>query len=89
MAYRAAEAIESDAVIALAGDLPPDVSVTQLPPVLIGRGLRDEWYTSEKLEKDLSFLPDAATVLFDGAHEWTDEFRASAGEFLAGIQVRS
>jgi dienelactone hydrolase len=82
MAYRAAAAIESDAVIVLGGDLPPDVDAANLPRTLVGRGIRDEWYTAEKLEKDLSFLPGAATVVSDGAHEWTDEFRAAAGEFL-------
>ncbi|MEA2572130.1 MAG: hypothetical protein QOI24_4131 [Acidobacteriota bacterium] len=82
MAYRAAAAIKSDAVIVLGGDLPPDVDATALPPALVGRGSRDEWFAAEKLEKDLSFLPGATTVIFDGGHEWTDAFRAAAGEFL-------
>jgi predicted esterase len=83
MAYRAAAAIPAAGVIALGGDLPPDVIAATLPPVLIGRGIRDEWYTDEKLKQDMSYLPGATAKVFDGGHEWNDEFRAAAGEFLA------
>jgi dienelactone hydrolase len=43
MAYRAAAAIPTTAVIALGGDVPPDVIpvARSLPPVLVGRGVRD------------------------------------------------
>jgi predicted esterase len=85
MAYRAAAAIECDGVIVLGGDVPPDVDAASLPPALLGRGTRDEWYTAEKFEKDISFLPGAKTVVFDGGHEWTEEFRIAAGEFLASL----
>jgi predicted esterase len=87
MAYRAAAGSNATGVIALGGDVPPDVveAGTKLPPVLIGRGTREEWYTEEKLQKDLSFLREVtavSTCIFDGGHEWTSEFRAAAGEFL-------
>ena len=82
MAYRAAATFACDGVIILSGDVPPDVDASKLPPVLIGRGTRDDWYTAEKLEKDLSFLPNAKSIVFDGGHEWTEEFRAVAGKFL-------
>jgi predicted esterase len=90
MAYRAAAGSAATGVIALGGDVPPDVveSHSKLPPVLIGRGIREEWYTDEKLQKDLRFLREVTTVttcLYDGAHEWTAEFRAAAGEFLARL----
>jgi predicted esterase len=81
MAYRAAAAIGCHGVIALAGDLPPDVTGLTVP-VLIGRGESDEWYTSEKLNKDLSFLPNATACVFPGGHEWTEPFREAAGRFL-------
>jgi len=82
MAYRAASDFGRAAgVIVLAADLPPDVT-TNIPPVLIGRGSRDDWYTHEKLKKDLKYLPDAEVCLFDGAHEWTDQFREAAARFL-------
>ena len=91
MAYRAAADQRSAAVIVLGGDLPPDVTAG-IPPVLIGRGSRDDWYTQEKFEKDLKFLKTVTSVtpcLYDGAHEWTDEFRAAAGEFLARLSCRA
>lgn len=91
MAYRAAALIPSHGLIILGGDVPPDVvaqeRVQPLPPVLVGRGSSDEWFTSEKLDKDLSFLRGAAerveTSLFDGGHEWTDEFRTAASFILS------
>jgi len=87
MAYRAAAGSAASGVIALGGDAPPELLEAQqrIPPVLIGRGTREEWYTAEKLEKDLKFLSSVTTVstcVYDGGHEWTDEFRTAAGEFL-------
>ncbi|HET7436392.1 MAG TPA: phospholipase [Thermoanaerobaculia bacterium] len=78
-------------LILLGGDIPPDVkedaSVT-LPPVLLARGSRDEWYTDEKFKNDLSYLEARTRVtrcVFAGGHEWSDAFRDAAGEFLKGI----
>ena len=85
MAYRAAANIRSDGVIALGGDVPPDVREA-LPPVLIGRGVSDDWYTTEKFEKDLNVLQaitKVTTCVYDGRHEWTDEFRDAAARFLS------
>jgi predicted esterase len=92
MAYRAAAGSNATGIIALGGDVPPEVveARPKLPPVLIGRGIREEWYTDEKLQKDLRFLRDVTTVstcVYDGAHEWTSEFRDAAGEFLTRQQV--
>ena len=88
MAYRAAASLDRVAgAIILGGDVPPDVD-GPLPPLLIGRGDRDEWYTDEKLKKDLKSLAgraDVKTTIFDGIHEWTDAFRSAAGEFLARV----
>lgn len=84
MAYRAAAAIPSRGVIAAGGDVPPDV-IANLPPALVGRGVRDEWYTSEQFEKDLKVLESitrVTTCTYDGAHEWTDEFCEAAARFL-------
>jgi predicted esterase len=91
MAYRAAAAVPCDGLIVHGGDVPPDVSAqpdVHLPPVLLGRGSADSWFTAEKLEKDLSFLQRATrvtTCLFDGGHEWTDAFREAAGAFLGSL----
>jgi predicted esterase len=88
MAYRAAAAISCDGLVVHGGDVPPDVSAqtaVHLPPVLVGRGSADTWFTAEKLEKDLSFLQRVTrvtTCLFDGGHDWTDALREAAGRFL-------
>ena len=85
MAARAAAQIRCAGLILLGSDVPPDVRDAQLPPLLLARGIRDEWYTEEKLKKDLSFVTPARILEFDGGHEWTDEFRAAAGDFLRTI----
>ncbi|HKS23058.1 MAG TPA: phospholipase [Thermoanaerobaculia bacterium] len=88
MAYRAAANLDHVAgVLILGGDLPPDVD-GPLPPVLIGRGEDDDWYTDEKLKNDLKSLDGRArveTAVFKGRHEWTDAFRSAAGEFLSRV----
>ena len=91
MAYRAASAFDCDGLIVHGGDVPPDVSAqdgVHLPSVLVGRGTGDDWYTAEKFEKDLRFLErvtQVTTCVFEGGHEWNDEFRAAAGAFLARL----
>jgi len=91
MAYRAAASLDRVAgAIVLAGDVPPDVD-GPLPRLLIGRGEDDDWYTDEKLKKDLKSLGGRAAVttsVFKGRHEWTDAFRSAAGEFLASVMTR-
>jgi len=85
-AYRAATTHpNASGLIALAGDVPPDV-IANIPPVLVARGTRDDWYDDRKLNQDLSFLASRTSVttcLFDGGHEWTEEFRQAAGKFLS------
>jgi predicted esterase len=85
MAYRAASDYgRGSGLIALGGDVPPDVA-DNVPPVLVGRGSRDEWYTDEKFKKDLSFLRTITRVTscaYEGGHEWTDAFREAAARFL-------
>jgi len=90
MAARAAAAIPCDGLIILGGDIPPDVKVPEvkLPPVLISRGVKDDWYTEEKFKDDLRFLGDRATPLeFEGGHEWTDAFREAASVFLRTVTM--
>jgi len=88
MAYRAAsDHSRAAGLIALGGDVPPEIT-SSLPPVLVGRGMRDDWYPQEKFEKDLKFLKTVTSVsslVIDGGHEWTDDFRAAAAEFLQRI----
>lgn len=82
-------------LILLGGEIPPelmdDLSL-QFPPVLLGRGTRDEWYTDEKFKKDLSFLETKTRVtrcVFAGGHEWVDAFREACGEFLRTNEFRA
>jgi predicted esterase len=94
MAYRAAARAghACDGLVALGGDMPPEIAddaSTRLPPVLVGRGEADEWFTREKLEQDLDRLARlgvaARSVVFPGGHEWTEAFRAAMGDFLRSI----
>jgi dienelactone hydrolase len=79
------------AIILLGGDIPPEVAAdakVSLPPVLLARGTKDDWYTEEKFKQDLSFLEAKTAVTpcaFDGGHEFNDAFRAAAGDFLRGL----
>ena len=86
MAARAAAHIPAAGLILLGGDIPPDVRERPLPPLLLARGVRDEWYSDEKFKEDLRFVTPVRTLTFDGGHEWTDEFRTAAGEFLATLK---
>ena len=54
MAFRAGllGARKADAVLALGGDVPPELLAdprTEFPRVLLARGSRDEWYAEEKM----------------------------------------
>jgi predicted esterase len=91
MAYRAALCGRYPAagVIALGGDIPEDVktqTAVRWPPVLLGAGIRETWYTADKVAADEEFLASRGVahqiVRFDGGHEWTDEFRLAVGRWL-------
>jgi predicted esterase len=94
MAYRAAAHISAAGVIALAGDVPPDIAQrperSVLPHVLLGRGTADEWYTEYKMAADVERLKTLATsvetCVFQGGHEWTGSFGREAGGFLARLR---
>lgn len=95
MAYRAAAATSRDVsgLLILAGDLPPELTpeeIRRFGPVLIGRGLTDAWYDEARMELDVERLQAAgvavSTLPFEGGHEWTDQFRAEAAAFLAGLR---
>ena len=100
MAYRAAVHAHEQSTdippaaggIMLAGDVPPDVApkVRWLPPLLIGRGTRDAWYTEEKAAADLALFGSAGVSpqvhVFEGGHEWDDSFVAAAADFLVYLR---
>jgi predicted esterase len=98
MAYRAAAAGEavgagaSHGLIVVGGDVPPELADRDLagfPPVLLGRGTGDTWYTDDKLERDLALLAAKGVrvrpLVYQGGHEWTEELRRAAGAFLAEV----
>ena len=96
MAYRAAAGAghACQGLIVLGGDVPPELEeqdLSRFPPVLLGRGSSEEWYDAAKMEHDVELLRaksvDVRPVIFQGGHEWTDEFRATAGEFLREVTV--
>lgn len=90
MAYRAAAGSghACHGVVVLGGDVPPELGekLGHLPPVLLGRGSSEEWYDAAKMEHDVELLRgkgvDVRPFVFEGGHEWTNEFRAEAGRFL-------
>jgi predicted esterase len=93
MAYRAAAHYPSHALIVLAGDVPPDVvepGHLSLPPVLLGRGTRDEWYTEAKEAADRALLAKIGAhvdvCVFEGGHEWTDPFHAAVASVLRAVR---
>ena len=93
MAYRAAAfgSHACDGLIILAGDLSPDVRphAAALPPVLLGRGTEERWYTAEIARTDLGHLHAAGvrTVehVFQDGHVRHASFAERAGVFLDEI----
>ena len=91
MAYRCAARIgrPCQGVVVLGGDVPPDVAddpKASLPPVFVGRGTEDTWYTEAKHSHDLEVLrargAQVESLVFSGGHEWAPAFVEAAGKFL-------
>lgn len=91
MAFRAAAASTRpvDGVIAVGGDVPPELDAAALGRTrraLVCRGSRDEWYTEAIFDRDVGRLREAAVVVqplaFDGGHEWSDAVVQAASAFL-------
>lgn len=100
MAWRAAllAGHEIAAVVALAGDVPPELATLHAASpfpgrALLARGDGDEWYDAAKLATDVERLAGRATqvdtLTFAGGHEWSDAFREKAGELLAELSPRA
>ena len=76
-------------VVAVGGDIPPELSaeaLARLPAVLLARGERDDIYTLQKWNADQARLRAAGVphraVGFDGGHEWHDQVNREAGAML-------
>lgn len=96
MAYRAACWVPQPVagVVALGGDVPPDLDLEQLRRVgaaLVGRGQDDVLYSAESHETDLARLRGAEVRVHacpvDGGHAWTPAFGTAADDFIAGLQL--
>ena len=91
MLFRAAAASSRpvDGVIAVGGDIPPELdaaAVGRVRRALVCRGTRDEWYTQAVFERDAARLEEARVavtpLLFDGGHEWPHPVAEAASVFL-------
>lgn len=83
----------ADAVIALGGDVPPELladDASTFPRTLLARGRLDAAYPAETLERDRAALEARGTAVetltSDGGHEWTDAFRARAAAMLGDLR---
>jgi len=93
MAWRAAARCgPCHGLVVLGGDLPGDVAQVHslvLPPVLLGRGEQDAFYTGPQMERDLAAIESlgfhAEVVRFAGGHEWGSGFLTAVGRFLERI----
>jgi predicted esterase len=90
MAYRTAARFGADGLIILAADVPADVAGPaglQLPPLLLGRGTADRYYTQDKHDADLATLERMGSrvenCVFDGGHEWGSAFVDAASRYLS------
>jgi predicted esterase len=79
-------------VMAAGGDVPPELLLdphATFPPVLLGRGVRDEFFTAEKFRADMNALAARGgrvrATEFDGGHEWNGAFAAAAADFLESV----
>jgi predicted esterase len=92
MAFRAAaNATQKIAgVIAVGGDVPPEITADQLrriPRVLLVRGAADNLYSDEQFAKDQQRLRvgsvSLSAIQLDAGHEWAADLSESAARFLA------
>lgn len=79
-------------LLALAADVPPDIAADPppgIPPVLLGRGTSDGWYSAKKMEQDLKTLEklkiDVTPCVFEDGHVWAAEYLAAADVFLRRV----
>jgi predicted esterase len=95
MGFRAATATTRrvDGVIAVGGDVPPEIDAAALAgaqKALVCRGTSDEWYTDAKFQHDITRLRQSGVtvhaVTFEGGHEWSDAVLKNAAAFLQALE---
>lgn len=98
MAFRAGAASRRrvSGVIALGGDVPPEIdrsTLAHIPAALVGRGVKDEWYSAATFAADLQRLRESGVevqpIEFEGGHEWSAAFNHAAGNFLGRCRSSS
>jgi predicted esterase len=91
MTFRAAAGLSRrvDGVIAVGGDVPPELgpeALARVSQALVCHGTRDEFYTQATFERDVQRLRDAKVtvqpIAFAGGHEWADAVVQAASLFL-------
>jgi predicted esterase len=91
MGFRAATATARRVagVIAVGGDVPPEIdaaSLARAQKALVCRGASDEWYTDTKFQHDITRLRQSGVtvhaVTFEGGHEWSEAVLKNAATFL-------
>lgn len=91
MAFRAASAVDRGAagVIAVGGDVPPDltpVDLKRISAALLARGASDEWYTEQQFADDERRLRQSSVrvsaIRLNAGHQWSSEVAAAAAQFL-------
>lgn len=96
-AFRSAvnSSAERVAVIAVGGDVPPEIepsALARISSVLICRGSSEEWYSAEKLAQDAGRLRasgvDVTAVELPGGHQWSADASRAASGFLREWLVR-
>jgi predicted esterase len=94
MAFRAAcaTARRIDGLIAVGGDVPPEIDAASLGRVrraIVCRGGRDDWYTDAKFQDDVTRIRQSGAavhpVTFDGGHEWSRTVLEEAAAFLRDL----
>ena len=99
LAFRAALRApwRADGVIALGGDVPPELRALDAERwrdlrILLGRGRHDELYAEATMSADVAFLRsrpvELRSLVFEGGHEWSDRFNDAADELLAAVTAR-
>lgn len=94
MAFRAAVrgSRRADGVIAVGGDVPPELledPSSTFPPTRLLRGRDDEWYTAEKLAADVKALQARGVIVtavtYEAGHVWDEAVSREAADFIARL----
>jgi predicted esterase len=82
-------------IVAVGGDVPPELFAdpdVEFPRLLIVRGHHDDWYTGEKVGKDVAALrargvePDV--IVHPGGHEWTPDVSVAVSTFVQSLAAQ-